>query len=150
MLSQLLAPVYLSSVVVGDAASFRSGHMCRALCCRLVRSPPHAQVILAPNADPLSALPEGFALHHPRALCCSTTGMRLVGAREASAQSSTHAVAWNAGDKIFELIDTRFAPITPRIDYRFFFWFVLVLYLQSLLTWASGFRVTGWQNEDQA
>ena len=137
-------------MVVGEASSFRSGHMCRALCCRLARSPPHTllvtntEVAFPPDTDPLAALPAGYALHHPRALCCSTTGLRLVGPREAAAPSSIHAIAWNAADKTFELIDTRCALRQRAARYCFAIVFGYVYVLDSvpsaLLTFSESFR----------
>ena len=124
--------------MVGEASSFRSGHMCRALCCRLVRSPPHTllvtntDVAFLPDSDPLAALPAGYALHHPRALCCSTTGLRLVGPRETAAPSSVHAIAWNAADKTFELIDTRCALPQRLARYSFVYSYFYVFSIQLL------------------
>ena len=66
LLSRIMEPVYLSSVIIGDHGLFHHGHIARGICCRLTRAPAsqlevnHPQLLVvssAPNKDTFTDKP---------------------------------------------------------------------------------------------
>ena len=87
LLSRIMEPVYLSSVVIGDRGLFHHGHISRGICCRLTQAP-------ASQLD----------VNHPKLLVVSDPPIKEALTRSSQPNVSLH---WTIGMDDLEQLDAR-------------------------------------------